>query len=314
MCSLLYDIPVFHDQNQIRIPYSGKPVGYDKAGPSLHQIVHCFLNPGLCPCIHGTGCLIQNQYPVVRKDGACNGQQLTLSLGYIAGIFIQFHLIPARQCLDKPVCMGCFCRLHHFLVRGIQSAVTDIFHNCPLEKPCILQHHAKALPQFASVELPYIVPVHLNLTAVHIIEAHQQFHYSGFSGSGRPYDRHHLPRLYLTAEIMDNQLIRLISEFHMLKTDAALYLFRPGRMFHANVLFLFPQEFKDPLRGSRHGLQHIGYLRHLCYGLGKVLYILDKSLNVTDLYRPSDCQQASAYRHRHISQIAYKHHDRLHHP
>lgn len=37
MTALLDNISVLHDQDNVRLLDGGKPVGYDKAGPSLHH-------------------------------------------------------------------------------------------------------------------------------------------------------------------------------------------------------------------------------------------------------------------------------------
>ena len=44
MVTLLNDISILHDQNQIGIPDCLKAVRDNKARPSLHQIIHCLLN------------------------------------------------------------------------------------------------------------------------------------------------------------------------------------------------------------------------------------------------------------------------------
>ena len=42
--SLLDDVSVFHDENQIRITNRGQPVGDDEACSALHQVIHGFLD------------------------------------------------------------------------------------------------------------------------------------------------------------------------------------------------------------------------------------------------------------------------------
>ena len=79
------------------------------------------------------------------------------------------------------------------------------------------------------------------------------------------------------------------------------------------ALFLLIKEFKHTLRCRRHRLQHVGNLRKLVDRLRKVAHILDKCLDIPDLYDALCREETAGYRHSHISESAYKHHDRLHH-
>ena len=80
MGALLDDVPVLHDQNHIGIANGGQPVGNDKTGSALHEVIHCLLNQNFCTGIHRGGRLVQNHDPIVRQNGTGNGEQLFLSL------------------------------------------------------------------------------------------------------------------------------------------------------------------------------------------------------------------------------------------
>ena len=79
------------------------------------------------------------------------------------------------------------------------------------------------------------------------------------------------------------------------------------------LLFLrLIQKLKYPLGGSGHALQHIGHLRKLLDGLGKVFDVLDKGLNITNGDDPICSKNAAHDGHRHIAQVAHKVHDGHH--
>lgn len=101
MIALLDNISVFHNQDQICISNGGKPMGNDKAGSALHQVIHGLLDLHLGSGIYGRCGLIQDQDLIVRQDRPCNGEQLLLALGNVAGLLIQNHLIAARCCMIK---------------------------------------------------------------------------------------------------------------------------------------------------------------------------------------------------------------------
>ena len=92
--TLFDDIAVLHYQNQVGIPNRGQPMGDDKAGAALHQIVHGLLNEQLRTRIHRAGGFIQNQDGRIRQNRPGNGQQLFLSLRNIAGFLVDFMSYP----------------------------------------------------------------------------------------------------------------------------------------------------------------------------------------------------------------------------
>ena len=58
--TLLDDVAVLHDQDHIRIADGGKAVRNDKAGPALHQMIHCLLDQNFGSGIYGRsrGCKV----------------------------------------------------------------------------------------------------------------------------------------------------------------------------------------------------------------------------------------------------------------
>ncbi len=68
MRTALNDLSVLDYQNQIRLPYGGKPVGDDKGSPSFHQMFDRILNLFLCHCINGGSRLVEYKDSGVCKD------------------------------------------------------------------------------------------------------------------------------------------------------------------------------------------------------------------------------------------------------
>ena len=75
-----------------------------------------------------------------------------------------------------------------------------------------------------------------------------------------------------------------VAEAHMVKGDLSVNIGGVGAVGGVCQLLFFRlvQEFEHPLGGSGHALQHIGHLRKLLDGLGKVFDVLDKGLNITN--------------------------------
>lgn len=74
--SLLDDVPFLHDQDQISVFDGGKPVGDDKAGSALHQVIHSLLNPGSSVRVSTEEVASSRiQHPVIRQNGSGDGQR-----------------------------------------------------------------------------------------------------------------------------------------------------------------------------------------------------------------------------------------------
>ena len=111
--------------------------------------------------------------------------------------------------------MGCLCRRDDFLVRRIQSSISDIFHDRSGKQPRILEHHSEHLAQLATVEVTHIVTINQNTALVYIIITHQQLDHRRLSGSGWSDDRDLLTVFYFCREIMDDHLLRIVTELYM---------------------------------------------------------------------------------------------------
>ena len=60
MITMLDDITIYHDEDDVSILNSGQAVGDDKASPSHHELAESLLNQDFCPSID-RGCrLIQD--------------------------------------------------------------------------------------------------------------------------------------------------------------------------------------------------------------------------------------------------------------
>ena len=88
MGSLFNDISFIHYQDKVCIPDGRQTMGDNKAGPSLHQVIHSTLYPFLGPGIYRGCCLIQDQDLIVCQNCPGNSQKLFLSLGNIISLFI----------------------------------------------------------------------------------------------------------------------------------------------------------------------------------------------------------------------------------
>ena len=313
MVALLHDVAVLHHQDEVGVLDGGEPVGDDKAGAALHQVGHGVLDEVLGSGIHRGGGLIQNHDLVVGQDGPGDGQKLLLALGDVGGVLVELHLVGPGEGLDEVVDVGGLGGGDDLLIAGVQAAVADVLHDGALEQPGILEHHAEGLPQVGPAEVPHVVSVHPDSAGVDVVEPHEQLDHGGLARAGGANDGHHLPRLHVGGEVVDDDLVRIVAEVDVVKVHAALHIRQRGGLGGVGGLLLFIQELKDPLGGGGHGLEHVGDLRNLSDGLGEVLHVLDEGLDITHLDDAGHRQHAAGHRHGHIAQVAHKVHDGLHH-
>ena len=78
--AFLGDPAIFYQQDEIRIPDGGKPVGDNKGSPPTGDCQHGPADPLLRHRIHGAGGLIQNQNRGLLQYGAGNGEKLAFPL------------------------------------------------------------------------------------------------------------------------------------------------------------------------------------------------------------------------------------------
>ena len=150
--------------------------------------------------------------------------------------------------------MGCLCCCDHLFICGIQTSVTDIFHNGSRKQPGILKHHSKHLSQTASVKVFDVITVYLNTSAIEIIESHKQFHHSCLSCTCGTYNGNLLTILHICGEVIDNDLIRIVAEFYMFKLNISCKCINIYRVLLILALFRLLQEFKYALGSCSRGL------------------------------------------------------------
>ena len=179
--------------------------------------------------------------------------------------------------------MSRFCSCDHLFIGCIQSSVPDIFHNGSGEQPGILQYHSKHLTEITAVEITDIMTVNLDTSAVYIIETHQKFDHGCLSGTGRSYDSDLLTVMHIRGKIIYNDLIRVVSEFYMLKLYISFQSLNRIRMLRLKFFLRFLQEFKYSLGSCCRGLQKVGNLSDLLDRLCKVTDVLEERLDITNL-------------------------------
>ena len=119
-----------------------------------------------------------------------------------------------------------------------------------MEQPRVLQHHAEQAAQIVAREIADVRAADLDAARLHVVEAHEQIHERGLARPGRSHDRDHLSWFDLKREILDDRLLRIVAEAHVIELDRAL------------------ARLGDLRDGGRIGLAHLFCVKHLEDALG----------------------------------------------
>ena len=149
MVPLFDNIAVFHYQYKICISDGGESVGDYEAGSAFHEVIHGFLDLDFGSGVYGTGSFIEDQDLRVSQDGSGDREELFLTLGYVAGFFVENHVVSAWKSLDETMYVGSFGCCYDFFVGGIEFSIFDIIFDASAEQPGILKYHSEHLSEFA---------------------------------------------------------------------------------------------------------------------------------------------------------------------
>ncbi len=156
--------------------------------------------------------------------------------------------------------------------------------------------------------------IHQDGAVVDIVEAHQQLDHGGLAGAGRTDDGDLLAGFGVEREVVDDDLIRVVTEVDILEIHPPGRWSRTGTESTDIGRFLgFSQELEHTL-GRGHGLlEDVGDIGDLGDRLGEGAHVLDESLDIADGDRALDGQVSAQDTDGHIAQVADKVHDREHH-
>ncbi|MCY1217324.1 hypothetical protein D9M72_292310 [compost metagenome] len=148
---------------------------------------------------------------------------------------------------------------------------------------------------------------------IELVEPHHEVDQRGLAGAGGADDCHGMPGLGREGQILDQGLVRRITEGHMLELHVAVGLGGQVLGGGLGILLLRIQEFEDTLRGGHAGLQHIGHARHLSQRLGELPGVLDERGGVAQAHAAGSHPQAAHHCDANVAEVGEELHDRHDH-
>ena len=273
MISLLHDVPVPHDQDGVRVPDGGQPVGHNEAGAALHHLLEGLLDADLRAGVDGGGGLVQNQHGRQAQHYPGNAQQLLLPLGNGAAILPDDRVIALGKPLDKAVGVGGLGGLHHFLQGGLRLAIGNVLPNGSPLQPGVLKHHAIAAAQAVAGNPPDVRSLHLDGAFVHIVKPHQQVDDGGLAAAGGANQGHPLAGFHLQVEVLNQGLLFPVGEAHLLDGHLPLGVLEHPGVGVVGDLGPLLNQLEHPARAGQGVLQLCHHAGNLIKGLGVLVGI-----------------------------------------
>ena len=277
----LNNVAGFHHKDLIGVFDGGKAVRHNKAGAALHHAGKSFLDTHLGAGINGGCCFVQDQHRRQAEHHAGNAQQLLLALTDVAAVLGDDGIVALRQAADEAVCMGGFGCCHDLFKACIRLAVGNVFPHGTGPQPCILQHHAVAAAQGSAGHIPDVGAGHLDGTAVHIIEAHEQVDEGGLAAAGGADDGDALAGLDVQVQALDEGAVRQVAEGDILQLHMAVRLQHPG-VFGFGHLVVGVQQLEDAGRAGQCVLQLGDDAGDLVERLGVLVGVVEEDAQLTD--------------------------------
>ena len=171
--------------------------------------------------------------------------------------------------------MGGFGCCHDLFKACIRLAVGNVFPHGTGPQPCILQHHAVAAAQGSAGHIPDVGAGHLDGTAVHIIEAHEQVDEGGLAAAGRADDGNALAGLYVEGKALDQRAVGQVAEGNILQLHMAVRL-QHGGVLDFRHLIVGIQQLEHTGRAGQCVLQLGDHAGDLVEGLGVLVGVAQK--------------------------------------
>ncbi len=225
---------------------------YDENRTPLHQSIHPLLHDRLSTGIDRTSRLVKDHQRRIRNRRTCDGNQLPLPLRQATTVTLKHRLIPVGKHPDETIGIGELRRLDTLPVGRIELPVTDIVHHRPGEQIHVLQHDPHAPAQIGLTNLVDVDTVVADLAVGDIVETIDQVGDRSLARTGRPDERHLLPRLRIQGNVPQYKMIGIVAEIDIEQANIAPLLSIGHRTVRMRMppspaMFAFPTLLKTPV-------------------------------------------------------------------
>src|ERR1039458_886985 len=194
----------------------------DKARSSLSKPRHSLLDQDFGARVDVARRLVQDEDVPVCEEGSCDREQLFLSRRQIRRVLVNLGGVSIRKRTNESVDVSGLRGLENLIVARLGSAVTDVVTDRTSEHPCVLEDHGVGASHFVSSELRVVDSPELDAARVDLVEAHEQIYDRGFAGASWSDDGDGVARGHVETEVLDERLVGLITETHVVQGDVTI--------------------------------------------------------------------------------------------
>ena len=162
----------------------------------------------------------------VGQEGPGDGDELLLACADAAAFVVDDGVVSVREAPDEPVDERGSGGGEDVLFGGVGTPVGDVVADRPLEEPGVLQHHPDLGAQVLAPQPGDVDAVEGDAPGVEVVEPHDEVDQRGLAGAGRSDDGNRLTRLDAEAHVLDQRLVLLVPEGHILEPHPAVRLGR----------------------------------------------------------------------------------------
>ena len=202
MITALDDLSILQNHDGVSVPHSGEAVGDHEGGPFRHQTVHALLDMLFRSRIDGARRFIEDQDRRLGYRRSRDIKKLSLALTQVRAVALKNGVIALWKPHDKGMGRCHLRRLNDLFIGGIQSSVTDIFHDRSRKQVGILKHHGDMAAQLVPLNMADINAVDGDGPALDIVEAVDEVRDRRLPGSRGTHEGDLLSRLCVKADIL----------------------------------------------------------------------------------------------------------------
>ena len=232
------------------------------------------------------------------KHDARDAEELLLPLRKTAAGFADIGIVAVGQAADEAVSMGGLCGGDYLLFRGVRAAHRDVFAHRAAPQPGILQHHAEAGAELRTGHAPRFRAAEQDLSALNIIEAHDQVDQRRFAAAGRADDRDALPAFNFQRKIADQLAFGRVGEIDVPEFERGGAGLLRGMLRQGGIGRLLGRidELEKPLRTGKGALQLRNDAGDLVEGLRVLVGVTEESRKPADGQPAADDAQRAEHR------------------
>ena len=202
MITALDDLSILQNHDGVGVPHGGETVGDHEGGPFCHQTIHALLDVLFCSRIDRTRRLIEDQDRRLGYRRSRDIKKLPLALAQVRAVALKNGVIALWKPHDKGMGRCHLRRLNDLFIGGIQSSVTDVFHDRPRKQMGVLKNHGDMAAQLVPLNMADINAVDGDGPALDIVEAVDEVRDRRLSGSCGTHEGDLLSRPRVEADIL----------------------------------------------------------------------------------------------------------------